>query len=221
MSTWAGYVAALPPGTASCVEGSWIEPVVTCGPSDAALAIWVGIGGYSSVDTNITDDGHSLEQAGTGVDCEGGIPNHYAWHQISPREPKDLPFPPTATRRGDMLIITGDEMWAQVRYSGGSVRLTVADLASGDVRSVTQADSGQHRSSAEWILEGEDGLPIPRFASVTFTGGSMTMAGTLGAIGSVAWHRNEVDEWLAGVTRLRVSALSTDGSSFNVAWTHG
>jgi hypothetical protein len=220
-STWAGYVAALPPGTFSCVEGSWIEPTVTCGAADAALVIWVGIGGYSSHDTGITDDGHALEKTGTGVDCANGIADHYAWHQRDPREPNDLPFPATATRRGDMVVIPGDRIWAQVRFTAGTVHMTLANLTSGDVRTVAQADPGLNRSSGDWIVEGEDGLPVPPFASLTFTAGSASMAGSLGAIGSGAWLRNEIDEWAGGHRRLQVSALSPDGASFRVTWRHG
>ncbi len=219
-STWAGYVAAFPPGTFGCVEGSWIEPTVTCGSVDAALVIWVGIGGYSSRDTGITDDGHALEKTGTGVDCANGVADHYAWHQRLPREPKDLPFEPTATHRGDLVIISGDRIWAQVRFSAGTVHMTIANLTSGDVRTVDQADAGLHRSSGDWIVEGEDGLPVPPFASLTFTAGSASMAGAVGAIGSRAWLRNEIDEWAGGYERLQVSPLSRDGASFSVTWLH-
>jgi hypothetical protein len=221
MSTWAGYVAALPPGTASCVEASWIEPVVTCGSEDAAVGIWVGIGGYSSQDIDIWDDGHALEQAGTGVDCEGGIAEHYAWHQTSPRQATDLPFAATPTHRGEMVIFGGDRMWAQVRYSAGAFTMTVANLSSGDVRAVTEASLGRHRSSAEWIVGGEDDLAIPRFGTIKFEAGTATLAGNLGAIGSAAWHRNWVDEWQDRVTRLQTSRLSRDGASFTVSWMHG
>jgi peptidase A4-like protein len=219
-STWAGYVAALPPGTFGCVEGSWIEPTVTCGSADAALAIWVGIGGYSSHDTGISDDGHALEKTGTGVDCENGIADHYAWHQRDPREPTDLPFPATATRSGDMVVIPGDRIWAQVRFLRGRVQMTVANLTSGDLRTVSQTDAGLNRSSSDWIVEGEDGLPVPPFASLTFTAGNASMAGTVGAIGSRAWLRNEIDEWAGGHKRLRASPLSSDGTSFSVTWLH-
>jgi Peptidase A4 family len=219
-STWAGYVAALPPGTFGCVEGSWVEPMVTCGTVDAAVQIWVGIGGYSSHDTGIADDGHALEKAGTGVDCENGIANDYAWHQRMPREAADLPFPPTATHGGDIVIIPGDRIWAQVRFSHGTVQMTLVDLTSGDVRTVSQSDPGLHRSSGDWIVEGEDGLPVPSFAAVMFTAGSASMAGTFGTIGSAAWLRNEIDEWAGGHRRLQASALSPDGSSFRVTWRH-
>ena len=220
-STWAGYVAALPPGPFGCVEGSWIEPTVTCGAADAALVIWVGIGGYSSRDTGITDDGHALEKTGTGVDCKNGMADHYAWLQRDPREPTDVPFPATATRSGDMVVVPGDRIWAQVRFTRGTVVMTVANLTSGDVRMVAQADPGLNRSSSDWIVEGEDGLPVPPFASLTFSAGSASMAGTLGAIGSRAWLRNEIDEWAGGHRRLQASPLSADGASFSVIWLHG
>lgn len=219
-STWSGYVAAEPPKTFSCVEAAWLEPVVRCGAADAAVAIWVGIGGYSSVDLGITDDGHALERAGTGVDCEGGAASHYAWHQLEPREATDQPFAPVPGRSGDLAIAPGDRLWAQVRYADGAYVMTVADLTSGDVRSIAQASAGKQRSSANWVVEGETGAWLARFPTVTFTGGTATMGSILGPIGSGAWLRNDVDEWSGGFRRLRVSPLSPDGTSFHVTWLH-
>jgi hypothetical protein len=89
-----------------------------------------------------------------------------------------------------MVIFPGDRIWAQVRFSG------------------------------EWIVEGEDGLPVPQFSAVTFSG-STSMAGSFGAIGSRAWLRNSIDEWAGSHRRLRVSPLSPDGASFSVTWLHG
>jgi hypothetical protein len=219
-STWSGYVAAQPPGPFSCVEAAWLEPVVSCGAADAAVAIWVGIGGYTSVDLGIFDDDHALERAGTGVDCEDGTATHYAWHQIQPREASDQPFAAVSGRSGDMVIGAGDQLWAQVRFADGAYLMTVADLSTGDTRSISQASAGRRRSSANWVVEGETGEWLARFPSVAFTGGTCTMAGVLGGIGSAAWLRNEVDEWSGGFRRLRVSPLSSDGRSFHVTWLH-
>lgn len=219
-STWAGYVAASPPGTFSCVEGSWIEPVVTCGEANAAVGFWVGIGGYSSRDLQITDDDHAMERAGTGVECEDGEADHYAWHQIEPPESSDQPFSPTASQPNEMVIEAGDRMWAQVRYATGAYVMTVANLTTGDVRSILVAHAGIQRSSAEWIVGGEDGEPMARFDKVTLTDGMATMDGILGTVGSAGWLRNEIDEWAGGVRRLRVSDLSADGASFRVTWLH-
>jgi hypothetical protein len=219
-STWSGYVAAQPPAAFSCVEAAWVEPVVTCGAADAAVAIWVGIGGYTSRDLGIFDDEHALEKAGTGVDCEDGAATHYAWHQIEPGEASDQPFGALAGQPADMAIAAGDRMWAQVRFADGAYRMTVANRTTGDVRSISQASAGKRRSSANWVVEGETGAWLARFPSITFTGGASTMGGVLGTIGSTAWLRNEVDEWSGGFRRLRVSALSPDGTSFHVTWLH-
>lgn len=215
-STWAGYVAAQPPASFSCVEASWVEPTVTCGSRDAAIQVWVGIGGYTSRDLGITDDQHALEKAGTGVDCENGRATHYAWHQVAPRQASDIDFAATIDHPGDMAIHGGDHIWAQVRYFDQWLRLTVANLSSGEVRSITSADPGRQRSSANWVVEGEDGQPVPAFGSIIFRGGTATMDAVLGDVGSTAWLRNEVDEWADGVMRLRVSPLSADGTMFSV-----
>ena len=219
-STWAGYVAAQPPGSVSCVEASWVEPTVTCGTASAAVSVWVGIGAYDSVDLGIEDVGHPIQQAGTGVDCEGGRAEHYAWHQFRPRESTDHRFR-TPAGGHDLVVEPGDPMWAQVRYTGTAFVMTVANLSSGDVRSTTQKAAGRHRSSAEWIVSGEADEPIARFSSVTFTGGLVTLGGIVGPIGAATWNRNRIDEWAGDVKRLRVSTLSTEGDAFRVVWLHG
>lgn len=218
-STWAGYVAARPPGTFSCVEGSWREPTVTCGAADAAVHYWVGIGGYTSSDLGIFDNIHAIQKVGTGVECEDGEPDHYAWHQVAPRESSDQPFDP-APDGGDLVIEPGDLVWAQIRYTGDAFVMTVANLSTGDMRSTTARGGDGHRSSAEWVVGGEPGEPIARFDSFTFLDGLSTMDGVVGPIGSKAWRRNWVDEWGGGVRRLGVSPLSDDGGSFGVTWHH-
>jgi hypothetical protein len=217
VSTWAGYVAAEPPGSVSCVEGSWLEPIVTCGAASAAVAIWVGIGAYDSVDLGIEDLGHPIQQAGTGVDCEDGQAEHYAWHQFQPRESTDHRFRTPAGGR-DMVVEPGDRIWAQVRYTGTASVMTVDNLSTGDVRSINQTGTGRHRSSAEWIVSGEAGEALARFSSVTFTGGLATLGGIVGPIGAAAWNRNRIDEWAGDVKRLRVSTLSPEGDAFRVVW---
>lgn len=219
-STWAGYVAAQPPGAFSCVEATWLEPDVTCGATDAALAVWVGIGGYTSADLGIFDDGRALERAGSGVDCEDGNAIHYAWHQIEPSEATDQRFEAVPGQSGDMVITAGDQLWAQVRYADGAYAMTVADLSTGTVRTVSQPSAGKRRSSANWVVEGETGEWLAKFPSITFSDGACTMGGRLGVIGTRAWLRNEVDEWAGGYKRLRVSPLSADGTSFHVTWLH-
>lgn len=218
-STWAGYVAAEPPGSVSCVEASWLEPTVSCGHTSAAASFWVGIGAYDSVDLGIEDLGHPIQQAGTGVDCEGGQAEHYAWHQFQPRESTDHSFPIPAGG-GDMVVEPGDRIWAQVRYTGTAFVMTVANVSRGDVRSIRQKAAGRHRSSAEWIVSGEAGEPMARFSSVKFTGGLATLGGIVGPIGAATWNRIRIDEWAGDVRRLRVSRLSAEGDSFLVAWLH-
>ena len=218
-STWAGYVAAKPPGSVSCVEASWLEPTVTCGRAAAAVSIWVGIGAYDSVALGITDKGHPIQYAGTGVDCEDGRAEHYAWHQFRPRESTDRRFPKPAGG-GDMVVEPGDRMWAQVRYTGATFVMTVANLSTGDVRSIRQRAAGRHRSSAEWVVSGEADEPMARFSSVTFTGGLTTLGGIVGPIGAATWKRNRIDEWAGDVKRLRVSTLSAEGDEFRVVWLH-
>jgi len=218
-STWAGYVAARPPGTFDCVEAAWREPTVTCGAADAVVHVWVGIGGYTSVDLGIADNIHPIQMVGTGVECEDGVADHYAWHQVGPRQASDLRFEPGLDGE-DLVVEPGDLVWAQIRFANGRFVMTVANLSSGDARSTIERGGGGYRSSAEWVVGGERGEPMARFGTVTIIDGLCTMDGVVGPIGSKAWRRNRVDEWSGDARRLGVSALSDDGGSFGVAWYH-
>jgi hypothetical protein len=192
---------------------------VTCGRASAEVNVWVGIGAYDSVELGIDDMGHPIQQAGTGVECDDGVAEHYAWHQFQPRESSDHRFR-LPDDGGDMVVEPGDRMWAQVRYTGTAFVMTVANVSRDDVRSVTQAGGGQHRSSAEWIVSGEGDEPIASFSTITFRDGIATVGGIVGPIAAKAWERNRIDEWVGDVERLRVSNLSAAGDSFRVFWLH-
>ena len=92
-SNWSGYVAAVRKTGVTCVEGSWVEPTVTCSKTGhQAVAIWIGIDGFSAKPLGIAST-NVLVQLGTQVDCTNGVVRHGAWHEILPGETHEVPEP--------------------------------------------------------------------------------------------------------------------------------
>jgi hypothetical protein len=78
---WSGYAdSETGTNTVSYAAGSWIMPAVTCPTrpyenSDAFLANWVGIDGFT--------DG-TVEQLGSGAQCYEGVTYYYVWYEMFP-----------------------------------------------------------------------------------------------------------------------------------------
>ena len=221
---WAGYVAGNSSGGTrfSSVSGSWVQPSATCGSGQTYSAFWVGLGG----------SGHgsgSLEQIGTQSDCNtDGSANYYAWYELVPAAPVNLA----------LTIQPGDHVSARVSVSGSHVTVSLSDQTSGQSSTKTLQMSNPDTSSAEWIAEAPSQcdsmsncqpLPLADFGTVQFTGASATANGHTGPISDSDWSSQAIalgsngsyDVSLgsggssAGATP---SSLSSDGSSFSVAW---
>lgn len=235
-ANWSGYVAqgSSSGGTPqfSSVAGSWVEPNADCSSSGVA-AFWVGLGGASG-------QSGALEQVGTQVDCSSGGSGgqHFAWYELVPAAPVRL----------NLAINPGDHVSARVSVSGTAVTVSLSDQSTGGTATKTLQMDNPDVSSAEWIAEapsvcqGADAsstsdctpLSLANFGSVTFTDASATAGGSAGTISSSNWSAQPVQlsdttgaqTGYAGTTDLSTggtgsatpSTLSTDGSSFSVAW---
>src|ERR1700753_3664168 len=102
---WAGYVAD---GTTfKHVEGTWVQPEVTCGEERTYSATWVGLGGSSS-------QSDALEQIGTEADCSSrGSVRYSAWYELVPQASKTI----------KLTVKPGDQMTAAVTVVGNKVTL--------------------------------------------------------------------------------------------------
>jgi hypothetical protein len=195
---WSGYAVTAATGSVTDVKASWVVPAVTC----------------SSTNT--------VEQTGTDSDCQNGNPTYYAWYEFYPQ--------PSFIITG-LAIHVGDIISAEVSSSGKSFTVTLNDLTSGGSYSSSANVASAKRSSAEWIAEapssGGSILPLSDFSTASFgldnTGvGSTnyaTISGTTGPIGSFGSSVQEITMVSSsGGTEAQPSALSTDGTSFSVAW---
>jgi hypothetical protein len=224
-SNWGGYADTN--DTFNSVSSSWTEPTVNCANSNsglngllslpsllggpgAASAFWVGLDGYNST---------SVEQLGTDSDCDSGTPTYYAWYEMYPN--------PSVTLPSQYPVQPGDHMTALVsaNSAGTSFTLMIKDATAGWNFSTTQTGSGFARSSAEVIAEAPSScsllfcseVPLADFGQINYSGSSViNAAGTKGSLAS--FNANEITMVDNGTTLATPSSLSSDGSSFSVAW---
>jgi Peptidase A4 family len=217
---WAGYVAGNT--QFSDVSGSWVQPTAKCSSGQTYSAFWVGLGGSSNQSS-------SLEQVGTQADCSaGGQTSYYAWYELVPAAPVKL----------GLTIQPGDHISAKVSVSGSDVTVSLSDQTSGQSSTKTLQMSDPDTSSAEWIAEAPsacDGsgscspLPLADFGSVQFTSATATANGHTGPISDSAWSAQAVTLGSSGLSDVSLgsgsasgnaspSSLSSDGSSFSVAY---
>src|SRR5579862_8758302 len=209
-SNWSGYVAT---GTTfSDVKGSWVQPTATCATRGSTYAaFWVGLGGAGN-------GNGGLEQIGTEADCRSGQPVDTAWYELLPAGAVSIP----------VTITPGDAISAEVNVSGSTVTLSLTDTTSGATFSTQATPSRLDAGSAVWVAEAPSQcagafatrctpLPLTNFGTAQFSASSATANGHTGTISDTAWSGGAVD--LRGSAGSAVtSALSTDGSSFSVAW---
>jgi hypothetical protein len=158
-TNWSGYVDTGSDFTE--VNGSWIEPSVTCGGKTTALvAFWVGLDGYTS---------DSVEQDGTLIECYEGTAYQYTWWEM---------YPTNDIQVVGESVKSGDKIYAAVVRSGHSYTLTVTDSTHpANSFTITQTCSDCANSSAEWIAEAPSGAsgpyPLPDFSKWTLTSSSV------------------------------------------------
>jgi uncharacterized membrane protein YgcG len=223
---WSGYVigGSSSSKTFSSVSGSWVQPTAKCTTGQSYGAFWVGLGGAGQTE--------ALEQAGTEADCTtGGAASYFAWYELVPSAPVKL----------DLAVHAGDHMSSKVSVDGSSVTVVVSDQTTGQSVSRTLQMSDPDTSSAEWIAEAPSAcdqmasncqpLNLTDFGTMTFSNASATSTdGHTGTISDSDWSAAAVQlspgaagggpdfassESTAGATP---SSLSSDGSSFSVAW---
>jgi hypothetical protein len=212
-SNWSGYAVT---GSAfTYAKGSWHVPGVDCAKTPGTFSShWVGIDGYAD---------KTVEQIGTDSDCSGGTPTYYAWYEFYPA--------------GSVLISTvpvgdGDIISAEVSYNGSQFKVTLTDETTGKSFSKSKTVSGAKRTSAEWISEapssGSTILPLADFVKSNFGFDKTAIKNTNYAsdssiTGPISDFGSTVEEitMVNGSTKKAVpSALTTDGSSFDVVWKH-
>jgi hypothetical protein len=214
-SNWAGYAVTGTSGSVSFVLGSWIQPSLTCTSATRYSSFWVGIDGYNS---------GTVEQTGTEADCSGGVASYSAWYEFYPAFPVTL----------SMTVHAGDTMKASVTYVNSTVgfKVAISDVTTGANFTHTHTVASAHRSSAEWIAEAPFSgrvLPLANFGTAHFgkdatsvaSTNEATISGTTSVIGSFAAASiHQINMASTSHLKAATSALTPDGTSFNVTWKH-
>jgi hypothetical protein len=136
-----------------------------------------------------------------------------------------------------LAIQPGDHIAAKVSVRGTNVTVSLNDQTSGQSTSKTLQMDSPDTSSAEWIAEAPsacDGsgscqpLPLSDFGTVQFTNATTTGNGHAGAISDPNWTAQPVAlgggasevSFVSGQSSAGAapSSLSSDGSSFSVAY---
>ncbi len=212
-TNWSGYAITASVDSVTYAAGSWVVPAVTCTSQTTYVAAWVGIDGYSS---------STVEQTGTLSWCDGGVAQYYAWYEFYPNPMYEITAVP---------VSPGDTISASVTYSGSTFTVTLTDVNSGKSYSTSATVSSAQRSSAEWIIEapssGNSILPLANFGTAYFGQDTTSVSstcyatiggttGTLASFGSSVEDINMVTK--SGSVQSQPSALSSDGTSFSVAF---
>jgi Peptidase A4 family len=234
---WSGYVVGGSSDSSGTqfksVSGSWVAPTAKCTSSAGAgngatySAFWVGLGGAGQTE--------ALEQAGTETNCSAsGQPSYYAWYELVPSAPV----------RVGLAVNAGDHISTRVTVDGTAVDVSVSNQTTGQSFSKQLTMSDPDLSSAEWIAEAPSScdstvssctpLPLTNFGTVDFTSSSATTTdGHTGSISDSNWSTAAVSltpgagsSGFQGVDlttggdsgSATPSSLSSDGSSFSVAY---
>jgi hypothetical protein len=216
-TNWSGY--AVTGSSFTQAAGSWVVPTVNCLTTpNTYAAFWVGLDGYSS---------STVEQTGTGVECIGKTAYYYAWYEF---------YPANSILISSVPVAPGNKISASVTYSGMEFTTTITNVTTGRSYSKSSVVPGAARSSAEWIAEApcctNSGgvLPLSAFGTASFgmdyTSVTKTNEATdkisggavpISSFGTSNWQMiNMVSA--SGAAEATTSVLSTDGTSFTVAW---
>jgi Peptidase A4 family len=220
--TWAGYVIYKTRTSVTCVEGSWLQPKVTC-PStgELAVAIWVGMDGLDSPTVGV-DSSRTLEQVGTEAECSGGALRMFAWHEVLPAEQ-------SAQLVETMTVSQGDRLWAMVEYTGDATfTLRIRDITRDESFAIDEIVEGAPRLTAEWIVEAPSTgcatectiSALPKFTTVTFTGAFLSTGSQRASISDDNWRNGAIEMIRSQIVRVSVSSLTAKGTTFGVTWRH-
>jgi hypothetical protein len=203
-TNWSGYADT---GSGfTTVTAKWTEPRGTCTSANPLAAFWVGIDGYNS---------STVEQDGTVIECDGGVPSYFTWWEMYPKYPIEVV--------GDTLE-PGDVITASVVRSGTSYKLSVTDSTHpANSFTTTRSCSDCANNSAEVIAEApcctSSGgiLPLAHFGVFTPYAATVKTASKSGVISSFTdYEMTMVDE--AGNVEAQPGPLNAPGRQFKVTW---
>ncbi len=200
-SNWAGYAAIGSSGQFTKVSANWTQPTVKCGSATTYSVFWIGLDGFNS---------STVEQTGSGGNCQGGSPVYYAWYEVYPKLPIVTINKPVAA--GDAFSASATAV------TSSSFKLVISDSTQNWTFQTTQTISGAQLSSAEVIAEAPSNssgvLPLANFGTVHFSN-SLVNGQSIGSFS----HDKIVMVTSGGTVKAQPSALS-GGTAFSVTWKH-
>ena len=206
-TNWSGYADT--GSGVSAVSGSWVVPAISCPKHGTSyVAIWVGIDGYTS---------STVEQTGTLGQCSNGVASYSVWYEF---------YPAGSVTISGVTASPGSPITASVTYSSSGFTATITNTKTAESFSTTQTVSGAARSSAEWVVERPELCSFIRcqlstlanFGSVSLTSSSATINGVTGPINTFTDVAITMVGSSTGPILAEPSSLSTDGTSFSVAY---
>jgi Peptidase A4 family len=216
----AGYGVVGPNDSVTNVNGSWIQPAVTCKSHSkiaSAAGFIVQIDGFN---------GKDVELVGTGGGCLNGAAEYVAFYAFEPT---------TGPEYFNLAISPGDKLFASMSYSPSTEMFTafLKDLTSGKSASATGSVPSAERNDVEvGVLSivnstGQCCLSLAKFSTASF-GARYTQvsascfatigseSGPLGSFGEVL--KLEMTNVNGNAIRAVPSGLSKNGSSFTISW---
>lgn len=209
---WSGYSVGRHGAQFTNVEGTWVQPAVSCQSVRRQMAsFWVGIDGVGS---------HNLQQIGTSSECHARRQDlYYAWWEM-------LPAPMV---RIQMLIRPGDTIHAKVSWSGSHFTLSITNVTLDATFSIGRSNPLAKRATAEWVAEATSMCgaracqvsALPDFNQVRFTGCKATAGGETALLGDGLWTRSldlMVESGHRTVLKALPSAIDAGSDGFTVEW---
>jgi hypothetical protein len=206
---WTGYVDIAHKGVKfRKVATTFRVPTVTCTSSNSKASFWVGLDGAGTP---------TVEQVGVSTDCHSGHPTYQSWYEMFP-EGVTYEF---SVHPGDSL-----SMWVSQASNGGIYELSVTDSTSGHTASFVKSELCPPRktcdsTTAEVILEANNGTDLSKFSTVTFTNSKVTpRSGAGGGFQKTSlWNLNEsLMRGANGQPLAAVSATSHSGEEFSFTY---
>lgn len=224
---WAGYGAGGVGASILGLEGTWIQPAVTC-PNDGStsdVALWAGMDGYRDSDTPV--------QAGTEAFCSSGSASYYAWYE----------YPGDASPVDQQIVVSGfsvnpnDVIAVGVDWWSGTAQVgfSVIDFTQNEITNIgpfSVSSSLVPADSAECVLERTSDLsgnmfPLASFGAASF-GGFLTghdgctveatsATASIGRVTSLSGLSLDEFTMVNGATQL-AQPSHLWGSSFTVTW---
>jgi hypothetical protein len=209
---WSGYQVQRKGARITAVEGTWVQPAVSCQSVHRQMAsFWVGIDGVRS---------RTLEQIGTSSECSNKHQDlYYAWWEMIPAPTVRIP----------LLIRPGDTIHARITVSSQRFKLSITNVTLDNTFSITKSDSGAKQATAEWVAEATSMCgntacqvsALPDFDSVRFTGCSATADGQTALLGDPMWAPT-LDVMVVGgkqnTLKALPSAVDAGSDGFTVDW---